>query len=158
PARVIPGFFSVLCGRCMPWPEGTRQARCCRRLGESHEHFKESTGMATSVGDGRSGLHALVVAAWILASQAMGLGAQTPSAGLEGTVQDTTGAVIIGAAVTLRDLQTNRTRTTQTDSFGTFRLSDVSVGTYEVRVESEGFAPYAHAGVALAIAQTARMV
>src|SRR5262249_9532340 len=145
-------------GRCVPWPEGSRHAVCCRRLDAGHEHFGESPGMATPVGDGRSWVHRLVIAACMLISQAMAFGAQLPTAGLEGTVQDASGAVIIGAAVTLRDPQTNRTRTTQTDSFGTFRFSDVPVGTYDVRVESDGFARYAHAGLTLALGQTARMV
>jgi hypothetical protein len=77
---------------------------------------------------------------------------------MEGTVQDSSGAVVSGAFVTIRHSDTNFTRTVRTDSFGTFRLTDLSVGAYEVRVVKDGFAPYAHAGVILAIGQTARML
>ena len=77
---------------------------------------------------------------------------------LEGTVQDSSGAVVAGATVTIRNPDTNLTRTAQTDSFGTFRFEDLPIGTYEMRVVSGGFTPYAHAGVTLAIGQTARML
>jgi len=77
---------------------------------------------------------------------------------LEGEVQDSSGAIVAGAVVTIRDPGTNLTRVAQTDSFGMFRLPELPSGTYEVRVSSDGFAPYTHAGVNLAIGQTARML
>jgi hypothetical protein len=79
------------------------------------------------------------------------------SATLEGTVTDSAGAVIPGAQVTLRDTATNQTRAVQTDERGSFRANELPVGTYEVRVEQSGFAPYLHAGITLAIGQTARL-
>src|SRR5204862_2693024 len=111
----------------------------------------------TTPARGRSWAHRLAVAAWVLAVQGGASAAQRQTAMLEGTVHDSTGAVMTTAVVTIRDPDTNLTRTTQTDLFGMFRLSDLPIGTYEVRVASDGFAPYAHAGVALAIGQTARM-
>ena len=114
--------------------------------------------MVTHVGYGRSWLHRLVVAGCVLAPQMVAFAAQRQTAGFEGTVQDASGGVLTGAVVTLRDPQTNLTRTTPTDSSGAFRFADLPVGTYEVRVESEGFTPYVHGGVTLAIGQTARMM
>ena len=105
----------------------------------------------------RSWIHWLAAAACVVAMQGGASAAQRQTAVLEGTIQDSTGAVVTTAVVTIRDPDTNLTRTTRTDSFGTFRLSDLLVGTYEVRVASEGFTPYTHAGVTLAIGQTARM-
>ena len=84
--------------------------------------------------------------------------AQRQSATLEGTVQDPSGAVVGNAAVTVRETDTGLTRTTRADSVGSFRLTDLPIGTYEVRAESSGFAPYVHAGVTLAIGQTARLL
>jgi hypothetical protein len=84
--------------------------------------------------------------------------AQQQTAVIEGSVRDPSGAAITGAAVTVRDPQTNATRTARSDSAGTFRFADLRVGTYEVHVESDGFAPYTHAGVTLAIGQTAQLV
>lgn len=86
------------------------------------------------------------------------IAAQRQSATLEGTVQDPGGALVGNAAVTARETDTGLTRTTRADALGSFRLSDLPIGTYEVHVESPGFAPYIHAGVILAIGQTARLL
>src|SRR5205814_6174005 len=45
----------------------------------------------------------------------------------------------------------------KTDAQGFFRASELMVGTYEVRVEQTGFAPYRHTGVVLSIGQTTRL-
>src|SRR5262245_57425789 len=113
--------------------------------------------MTTSVRS-RSWLRRLAVAACVLSVHKGAFAAQRQTAVVEGTVQDSSGAVVTGATVTIRDPDTNLTRTAQTDAFGTFRLSDLPIATYEVRVVSDGFTPYAHAGVTLAIGQTARML
>jgi hypothetical protein len=84
--------------------------------------------------------------------------AQRQSATLEGAVQDASGGVVGDAAVLVREADTGLTRTTRSDPVGSFRLTDLPIGTYEVRVESPGFAPYIHAGVILAIAQTGRLL
>jgi hypothetical protein len=84
--------------------------------------------------------------------------AQRQTATLEGTVQDPSGAVVGDAAVTIRETDTGLTRATRTDSVGFFRFTDLLIGTYEIRAESSGFAPYVHAGVTLAIGQTARLL
>jgi hypothetical protein len=89
---------------------------------------------------------------------AVGTAAQTQTAVLEGTVQDTSGGVIANAAVEVRDIQTNQRRAARTDSQGSFRFTEVPAGTYEVRATYDGFEPYVHAGVTLAIGQTARLV
>ena len=83
--------------------------------------------------------------------------AQMPTAVLEGTVQDVSGGVLANAAVELRELATNLKRQGSTDSQGVFRFTDVPVGTYEVRVMYDGFEPYAHDGVTLAVGQTTRL-
>jgi hypothetical protein len=106
----------------------------------------------------RSWAHRLAIAACVLAVQGETSASQRHAAVLEGTVQDSTGAVVSAAAVTVRDAATNLTRTAQTDALGTFQLSDLPIATYEVRVTSDGFTPYTHAGVTLAIGQTARMI
>src|SRR5947209_8608032 len=79
------------------------------------------------------------------------------SATLEGTLADSRGAVIAGAEVKLRNIETNQTRAVKTDEQGFFRASELTVGTYEVRVEQTGFAPYRHTGVVLSIGQTTRL-
>jgi len=59
---------------------------------------------------------------------------------LEGTVSDTSGAVIPNSKVTLHNPLTNQSRTVTTDEQGFFRAEQLAVGTYEVRVEQTGFA------------------
>src|SRR5438874_9704736 len=74
--------------------------------------------------------------------------AQVPRVGatLEGIVSDTSGAVIPNSKVTLHNPLTNQSRTVTTDEQGFFRAAQLAVGTYEVRVEQTGFAPYRRAG------------
>src|SRR3954471_10411495 len=107
---------------------------------------------------GQSWAHRLAVAVCVVAVQGGASAAQRQAAVLGGTGQGSTDAVVAAAAVTIRDAATNLTRTVQTDALGTFRFSDLPIATYEVRVASDGFTPYTHAGVTLAIRQTARMI
>ena len=76
---------------------------------------------------------------------------------LEGTVSDTSGAVIPNSKVTLHNPSTNQTRTVTTDEQGFFRAEQLAVGTYEVRVEQTGFAPYRQAGVGARLGQTVHL-
>src|SRR5262249_12874782 len=84
--------------------------------------------------------------------------AQRQGATLEGTVQDMSGAGVGGSGATVRETDTGLVRTTRSDLVGSFRLTDLPIGTYEVRVDSPGFAPYVHAGVTLAIGQTGHLL
>src|SRR5258706_1112352 len=83
-------------------------------------------------------------------------GAQTSRIGatLQGTVTDSSGAVIPDAKVILRNTLTNQGRTVATDERGFFRAEALVVGTYEVRPEQAGFALYRHAGVQVGLGQT----
>jgi outer membrane receptor for ferrienterochelin and colicin len=76
---------------------------------------------------------------------------------LEGTISDATGARIPGVKVSLRQIETNQTRTVYADDQGFFRATDLPVGTYEVRIEDPGFAPYLHTGVVLSVGTTAHL-
>jgi hypothetical protein len=76
---------------------------------------------------------------------------------LEGTVSDTTGGRIPSAKASVRQTETNQIRTVTTDEAGFFRAADLPVGTYEVRVEHAGFAPYQHTGVVLGVGATVHL-
>jgi hypothetical protein len=76
---------------------------------------------------------------------------------VEGTVMDTSGAVIANATLVLMNVHTGQVRTTATGTQGGFRVSELSVGTYDVRVSHQGFAEYHHGGVTVAIGQTVRL-
>jgi hypothetical protein len=79
------------------------------------------------------------------------------AAALEGTVRDSSGAVIPGAAVVMRNLSTNQARTAETDAEGTFHAEALAVGSYEVRVDQAGFAPYRDAEIDLSLGQSMRL-
>jgi len=76
------------------------------------------------------------------------------AATLEGTVLDSSGAAILGSTVSVRNASTGQSRTATTDERGFFRAEQLAVGTYEVRVEQAGFAPYQGTGVVLSLGQT----
>src|SRR5437879_4145247 len=76
---------------------------------------------------------------------------------LQGTVSDTSGAVIPNSKVTLHNPLTNQSRTVTTDEQGFFRAAELAVGTYEVRVEQTGLAPYRQASVGASLGQTVHL-
>src|SRR5262245_14554688 len=93
-------------------------------------------------------LAALLAPLFALALTATGVAQVSKvSATLEGTLLDSTGAVIPGAEIKLRNIDTNQMRTVKTDEQGFYRASELPVGAYEVRVEQDGFALYHHTGV-----------
>ena len=58
---------------------------------------------------------------------------------INGSVYDSTGALIPGATVTVTNTGTNQTRSATTDDSGNYVLPFLPVGNYSVRVEKEGF-------------------
>lgn len=76
--------------------------------------------------------------------------AQTGS--ITGTVMDSSGAVVPAAEVTVHNVATNASRTTNSNSTGAFTLTDLPVGAYELTVRKEGFKTYRLASVDLSVA------
>ena len=60
--------------------------------------------------------------------------AQLPTATILGVVHDSSGAVVPEAALTARNLDTGAIRTTTSGRDGSFRLSALPVGNYELKV------------------------
>ena len=81
--------------------------------------------------------------------------AQTFTASITGTVKDASGGVLVGVAITVRDIETGLTRTELTDSRGGYRVSSLPVGEYEVRGHKEGFKQETLRGVVLVVAEEA---
>jgi hypothetical protein len=68
--------------------------------------------------------------------------AQTLESGqLRGIVYDESQAVVPGATVTLRNVETGLTRTGVTGDTGTYNFAQIPTGTYELVVELSGFSP-----------------
>jgi hypothetical protein len=74
---------------------------------------------------------------------------------ISGEVRDEKQAVIPSATVSVRDVATNVSRTTQTDSDGRYRFTAVPVGEYEVTIEATGFAKHVQSGITLVLNQAA---
>ena len=83
--------------------------------------------------------------------------AQQATALLTGSVKDESGAVIVGAKVTLRNSQTNVGRTKITDRDGGYLFDLMPIGAYELTVEQAGFDKYVRKGITLEINQNARL-
>lgn len=110
-------------------------------------------------GTRRPGSHSLFLALLVTAILALaGVGhGQLTNATLVGTVQDSGGAVVLGATVTVRNLGTNQTRTDTTTVEGLFRIPDLPPGIYEVRVEKAGFKTAVTPSVTLHVGETSRI-
>jgi carboxypeptidase family protein/TonB-dependent receptor-like protein len=67
--------------------------------------------------------------------------AQQAGASLRGQVSDEFGGVIVGATITVTDAS-GKARTAVTDSDGAFSVASLTPGRYNVRVFSNGFAPF----------------
>lgn len=65
--------------------------------------------------------------------------AQKITGDIAGDVTDKSGAVIPGATATAVSVGTNLTRTAATSNTGSFRITDLPIGTYKVSVAKEGF-------------------
>jgi hypothetical protein len=74
---------------------------------------------------------------------------------ISGTVQDEKGGSVAGATVNARHVETNVSRTAQTDNEGRYRLTNMPVGHYEITVEATNFAKYVQTGVDLLLNQDA---
>lgn len=66
--------------------------------------------------------------------------AQT-SGTINGVIRDQAGAVISGAKITARSLETNLARNTVSDGAGRYIFPELRVGEYEVHIEQSGFKP-----------------
>src|ERR1700731_5125415 len=67
------------------------------------------------------------------------LAAQNPRGTLRGVVQDSSGARIPGAVITVQSAGLSTERQAQTSARGEFRVDDLLPGVYRVRVEAADF-------------------
>jgi hypothetical protein len=81
--------------------------------------------------------------------------AQLTTARLSGSVVDTTGSVVPGATVTVKQAATGYKQTATAGSGGDYLFPSLPVGSYQLTVEMTGFAPYEQNGIVLAVGQAA---
>jgi Carboxypeptidase regulatory-like domain len=72
---------------------------------------------------------------------------------IQGTIKDTTGAVLPGVTVTVRNMDTDVTRTAVTDNSGFFAVPALVAGSYAVKAEHAGFKTVSQEGVVLTVSQ-----
>lgn len=65
--------------------------------------------------------------------------AQVSTGSLSGTVKDQSGAVIVGAQITIRNDATAETRSTTTNNEGRFKFDNLAAGNYTISVAQTGF-------------------
>ena len=61
---------------------------------------------------------------------------------------------MVGATVTVKDVQRGVVRTLITDDAGTYVAPDLLPGTYDVRAEAKGFSASDHPGILLEVGET----
>ena len=79
------------------------------------------------------------------------LHAQTVSGTILGQVQDQQGAVIAKADVSARNLETGAVRTTTSEDNGSYRISSVPAGSYEVTTSVAGFKTEVRSGIIVTV-------
>jgi hypothetical protein len=80
---------------------------------------------------------------------------QTTNGTILGTVSDATGAVVPGASITIKNIETGASRTIVTDDGGRYRVPGLALGKYEVSVEHTGFSGEVRSGVELTVGREA---
>jgi outer membrane receptor protein involved in Fe transport len=88
-------------------------------------------------------LFTLLLAPWMCAQEA----------GLLGTVTDPSGAVVVSAAITVKNVETNVERRTTTDDRGRYSISPLAIGHYQLTAEAPGFRTVTVTDIYLTIGQ-----
>src|SRR5450631_1900562 len=81
-----------------------------------------------------------LIAALVLTGQTVM--AQSSAASIDGTVLDTSGALVPGAAIELRNQASGDQRTATSNGEGFFNFAAVPPGSYTVRVSMQGFSTW----------------
>jgi hypothetical protein len=79
------------------------------------------------------------------------------TARVTGTVTDPSGAVLPGATITIRDADTNATRSITTAENGDYAVTQLTPGKYNLTVEKQGFGSYQQNDIVLVIGQVAEI-
>jgi hypothetical protein len=86
-----------------------------------------------------------------LAVGAKRLQAQAVAGNISGTVTDSSGAVIAGANIQVKNTATGVTQNVVSNDQGRYNVPDLIVGTYNVQASNSGFQTVVHTGVNLTV-------
>src|ERR1700730_14548957 len=92
------------------------------------------------------GVFGLIIA---LVISAMPINAQLAGANLSGVVSDESGAPIVGAKVSIKNLATGDVREVETNTEGLFFAPNLAPATYDVIITASGFGPVTQKGLVL---------
>src|ERR671923_155889 len=100
--------------------------------------------------------------AWLLVAivpvfSANAVWGQEVTATITGTVTDRSGAGIAGATVTAKSVERGVTFSATTDEMGIYRISQLPVGDYDLKVEKQGFQTALRPAFTLVLNQVARI-
>ncbi len=93
----------------------------------------------------------------LLLSASAAFSQSTGAASIVGTVTDSTGAVVPGVKVSVRNLGTQFVSAGQTNSAGAYYIPSLASGSYEVVVEAAGFKKFVQSGLILRINESPRI-
>jgi len=85
------------------------------------------------------------------------LPAQTFRGGIQGTVTDITGHPAADAIITVINLETGLTRVVNTSSAGTYFMSELPIGSYDIKVEKNGVRPQLLHGIKVEVFSNQRV-
>jgi len=106
----------------------------------------------------RWGVVVAIVCAILLMMLAASPGwAQTFRGTIQGTVTDSSGAALVGATVTIHNVDTGIDRITQTNTDGSYLVPELQIGTYTVTVSMSGFQKAVTTGVVVDVASEKRI-
>jgi len=95
-----------------------------------------------------------VACAALLLCLAAAVSAQTVTGTLQGTVVDSKGAVVPGAEVIIRNMETGQERNAKTSDEGTYVASFLPLGRYNVTASGPGFSKVAQENIEITLNQT----
>ena len=102
----------------------------------------------------RSGVSNAIV--WLVCPLvSLSIFAQLPTGTILGTVKDPSGAVVAGATITVRNVDTGDRRTAASGTDGAYRIPQLPTGHYEVKAEQNGFKTETQQGITLNVSDNA---
>jgi hypothetical protein len=99
----------------------------------------------------------LLLACCLILLAAAQLAAQSTFGAILGTVRDSSGALVIGAQVSLVNVGTTANRATTTDAAGNYAFKNIDVGAYALTITAPGFEKESLPAIALTARETRRM-
>ena len=99
-------------------------------------------------------LHAIAVGLLMLAGAIL---AQSDRGTITGTISDPAGAIVAGAAIQAKHVETGVLYDTTSTPTGNYTIAQLPAGTYELTASVTGFKKYVRQGLVIQVAQIARI-